>query len=75
MKGDNYKELENGTIEYELGCDLFVETNKEMPFVFKEAPDWWLVELGDILKPIEPPNLIERRTRKRYVFAPRDLKL
>ena len=54
---------------------LFVETNKEMPFIFKEAPDWWLMELSNILKPIEPPNVIDRRTRKRHVFAPRDLKI
>ena len=56
---------EDGCLEYELGVIYFMpQRNKEK---YKKMEDWWLLEIGDVIRKISPPTE-ERFSGKRIFY-------
>ena len=73
VKGDNYRrtrEGEDGNWTFEIGCDLF----KRKGDAFTESDTWWLIDVVDIIKPLNDPQIVKvTSNRIKYIFDDENL--
>ena len=43
---------------FEIGCDFFMKNPKGD--AYKEMDKWWLIDMADIIKPLEDPEVVKK---------------
>ena len=52
---------------FEIGCDLFTKNPKGD--AYKEMDKCWLIDTGDVIKPLEDPEVVKvTSNRSKYIL-------